>query len=315
MAELSIIQKVDLRTIWEREAQDFTPWLSENLGQLSEELGLDLELRDQEAPVGGFSLDILAHDLGSNRTVIIENQLEGTDHDHLGKLLTYASGYEANVVVWIAREFRDEHRQALDWLNQRTDENTAFFGVVVELWKIDDSRPAVNFNLISAPNEWRKENVSSGKRPNVGASERRERYRTFFQSLIDTLRETHSFTRARKGQAQNWYNFSAGHQGITYGANFSREGARVEIYIDIGDADGNERLLNDLMEYQDSTESTLNEPLTWDPVEGSRGCRISVVRTGSIDDDSETLEEIQEWMIERLLKFKDVFGPQLAGLV
>ena len=220
MADLARIEKVDLRTIWEHEAQDFTPWLAENLSQLGQELGMDLELQEREAPVGRYSLDLLAHDLGSNRPVIIENQLEGTNHDHLGKLLTYTSGYNANVVVWIAREFRDEHRQALDWLNQRTDENTEFFGVVVELWRIDNSRPAVKFNPVSTPNEWRKGNVNPIPSGNPNLSERRERYQIFFQGLIDTLREDHKFTGARKGRPQNWYNFASGNSGISYGGSF-----------------------------------------------------------------------------------------------
>ena len=110
--QLATIDKVDLRSVWENEAADFTPWLGENLAALGEALGLDLELQAQEAPVGGFSLDLLAHEPNTNRPVIIENQLDTTDHDHLGKLITYASGYDANVVVWITREFKDEHRQA-----------------------------------------------------------------------------------------------------------------------------------------------------------------------------------------------------------
>ena len=221
MTELSKIEKVDLRKIWPHEAQDFTPWLAENINELSEELGMDLELQEQEAPVGGYSLDILAHDLGSNRPVIIENQLEGTNHDHLGKLLTYASGYDANVVVWIAREFRDEHRQAMDWLNQRTDENTEFFGVIVELWKIDNSRPAVNFNLVSTPNEWLKENMSGKSQSGIATSERGERYRIFFQDLIDTLREEYKFTAARKAPPTNTRDFTSGHSGVSYTTIFT----------------------------------------------------------------------------------------------
>ena len=122
---------------------------------------------------------LLAHDLGSGRPVIIENQLEATNHPHLGQLLTYASGYDAHVAVWIAKEFRDEHRQALDWLNQRSDENTEFFGVVIEVWKIDDSRPAPHFKLVATPNDWRKGKVTT--KQEGATSERGEAYRVFFQ--------------------------------------------------------------------------------------------------------------------------------------
>jgi hypothetical protein len=133
--ELATIERVDLREIWPNEATDFTPWLAENLSALGEALGLDLELQSQEAAVGGYSLDIFAHD-GNGRPVVIENQLGPTDHSHLGQLLTYAAGFDANVTVWIAKEFRDEHREALDLLNHRTDGRTDFFGVEVELWRI-----------------------------------------------------------------------------------------------------------------------------------------------------------------------------------
>ena len=123
---------------------------------------MDLELQQIEAAVGGYSLDVLATDQNENRPVIIENQLESTDHTHLGQLLTYAAGHDANIVVWLTKEFRDEHRAALDWLNQRTGDDTQFFGVVVELWKIGDSLPAPHFRVVASPNEWSKSRI----RPN-----------------------------------------------------------------------------------------------------------------------------------------------------
>ena len=159
MVELGNLQPVDLRTIWSTEAAEFTPWLAENLTTLGNALGMELELTQQEAPVGSFALDILASQVNTNRNVVIENQLETTNHDHLGKLLTYASGYNSDIVVWIAKEMRDEHRQALDWLNQRTDATTEFYGVVVEAFQIDGSRPAFRFDVVARPNQWRKTQV------------------------------------------------------------------------------------------------------------------------------------------------------------
>ena len=157
---LAKIERVDLREAWPNEARDFTPWLAANIGELGEALGMDLELQQTEAAVGGYSLDVLATDLNEDRPVIIENQLEATNHDHLGKLLTYAAGYDANVIVWLTCKFRDEHRAALDWLNQRTGDDTQFFGVVVELLRIDQSRLAPQFRMVATPNEWRKQTIT-----------------------------------------------------------------------------------------------------------------------------------------------------------
>ena len=308
--ELGRIEKADLRDAWPHEAAAFTPWLADHVSDLGAALGLELELVSEEAPVGKFSLDLLARDTGTNRTVIIENQLEPTDHDHLGKLLTYAGGYDANVIVWIAKEFRDEHRQALDWLNQRTDEDTDFFGVVIEVWKIDGSRPGPHFNIVAAPNEWRREAVRSVR--DAKASEKNLRYQAFFQPPMDALR-ARGFTNARKAQFQSWYHFSAGHaQRVQYGATFAQgEKARIEVYIDSTDKDWNKTLFDRLMERKKSIESELSESLEWQRLDDRRASRIAVVRRGSIDDDPETLKEIEDWMIDKLLDFKRVFNPRL----
>ena len=317
--KLANIQRVELRNVWPNEASGFTPWLAENISELGTALGLELELRQREADVGGYSLDILAHDLNRDRPVVIENQLEATDHDHLGKLLTYAAGVDANVVVWLTREFRDEHRQALDWLNQRTDEDTQFFGVVVELWKIDESRPAPHFNLVAAPNDWRKESVNrvAGRRAG-NPSAKGERYRAFFQKLIDTLRTRHGFTAAKLGQAQSWYNFASGYGRLfKYAACFTRQQqARVEVYIDSGDSSESRTLFDRLEEQKMSIEADIGHALDWQPLEERQACRIATTRPGTIDDSDDSLEEIHDWMVERLLNFKSVFGSyfkELAG--
>ena len=314
---LANIQPVDLRKVWPNEASNFTPWLAENLSELGTALGLELELRQREADVGGYSLDILASDLNRDRPVVIENQLETTDHDHLGKLLPYAAGFDANVVVWLTREFRDEHRQALDWLNQRTGEDTLFFGVVVELWKIDDSRPAPHFNLVAAPNDWRKENVSrvAGRKPS-NPSAKGERYRAFFQKLIDTLRVRHGFTAAKLGQAQSWYNFSSGYgRRFKYAACFTRQQeSRIEVYIDSGDPNENRALFDRLVEFKESIETDLGCALDWQPLEQKQACRIATTRPGTIDDSDDVLEEINDWMVKTLLDFRRVFDSYFQEL-
>lgn len=304
------LKRVDLRRLWPNEALDFTPWLAKNLDVLGEVLGMDLELQSQEAPVGPFSLDLLVHDLGRDRVVIIENQIELTNHDHLGKLLTYAAGHDADVAVWIASQFREEHRQALDWLNQRSDASTEFFGVVVEALQIDESRPACNFRLVAFPNDWRKSNIATRE---TKSSPRSEAYRDFFQQLIDRLRTQHGYTNARKGQPQNWYTFSSGLSGIGYAVAFST-GSRVrtEVYIDNGSENWNSAIFNGLAEQRGEIEAAFGEPLEWEPLDTRRACRIAVYRTGSIDDPPLTLEDIRKWAIERLLRFKTVIGPRAA---
>lgn len=311
MKDFGVLKKIDLRELWAKEASDFTPWLAEHLPALGDVLGMELELQSREAPVGDFSLDLLARDVGRDRLVIIENQLEPTDHDHLGKLLTYAAGYDASVIVWLAQEIREEHRQTIDWLNQHTDSNTEFFAVVIEVLQIDESRPAYNFKPVAFPNEWRKTNIGAGG--GAGISERGEAYRRFFQELIDDLRVKHRFTGARMGQAQSWYSFASGYSGVTYGVSFARGGrVRAELYISTGESGENKRLFDALAKDRQTVETDFGEPLEWERLDDRSASRIAIYRTGSIDDDAQTLQEIKEWAINRLLKFKTAYGPRLA---
>ena len=307
-----VLKRVDLRLLWPHEALDFTPWLASNLPVLGDVLGLDLELQLQEAPVGSFSLDLLVHDLGRERIVIIENQIEPTDHDHLGKLLTYAAGHNAAVAVWIASEFREEHRQALDWLNQRSDATTEFFGIVVEALQIDDSRPACNFRLVAFPNDWRKTNVLTNS---ATPSPRGEAYRAFFQVLIDELRTKHNFTKARKAQPQGWYSFSSGIRGIYYAISFAHGGqVRAEAYIDRENYSWNKGMFDVLHEQREEIETAFGEPLEWQRLDDKRASRIAIYRLASIEDPPEALAEVNGWAINRLLRFRTVIGPRAANL-
>ncbi|WP_019617280.1 DUF4268 domain-containing protein [Psychromonas ossibalaenae] len=307
------LNKVALREIWPHEASDFTPWLAENIEELGKALGMDLELIEQEASVGDFSLDILAKDLGSSKSVIIENQLTQTDHDHLGKLLTYAAGFNASIVIWVSESIREEHRQALDWLNQRTDSETSFFGVVVEVIKIDDSKPAFNFKLVASPNEWQKNKKRQSQRASV--STKGEKYQNYFQGLIDTLRETHRFTSAKAGQPQNWYSFSSGVSGITYGANFSQGGkARSELYIDLGEQEKNKYVFDQLNHLKEEIEASLGEAVSWERLDSKRASRLALYTDGSIEDSDSDLEVVKSWHIERLLKLKSALGNKISSL-
>lgn len=303
------LKRLDPKTLWPKEAYDFTPWLAQNLEALGEALSVELELDETEAACGDFSLDILARDLNRDHIVVIENQLTPTDHDHLGKLITYAAGYDAGSAVWVAPEFREEHREALDWLNRRSDSETNFFGVVVEALQIDSSLRAYNFRPVAMPNEWRKTKVG-GAAPSSKAAA----YQEFFQQLIDELREK-KFTGARIGQPQNWYSFASGVSGVTYTATFAQHGrVRAEYYISGGDSAANKAQFDALENHRTELEEKFGEPLTWERLNDRIASRISVSRPGSIDDSGEELAEVREWLVGRLFALKDVFGPTLKGM-
>jgi hypothetical protein len=310
MPELGELKSVDIRELWPNEARDFTPWLAENITLLSDALGMELEVTACEADVGNFSLDLLAKDLGSGRPVVIENQFGTTNHDHLGKIITYAAGVDATAVIWVTESVRDEHRQALEWLNRRTDAEIHFFAVVVEVVRIDESRPAVLFKPAVSPNEWQRVTRDTAE---WQTSPRGEAYRRYFQSLIDELREKHRFTGARVAQPQNWYSFTSGVYGVSYGTSFAQGGrVRAEIYIDQDDAETSKALFDALLAQKVDIEREFREPLEWERLDDRRASRIAVYREGNIIQSEEKLSEIRGWAIERLLQLKRVLGPRLV---
>ncbi len=207
---LDKLKKVELRDVWPHEALDFTKWLSmeSNLAMLSSAVGIELELIETESSVGSFNVDIYAQEAGTGRKVIIENQLEDTNHDHLGKVITYAAGKGADVVIWVVARARDEHRQAIEWLNQHTDSDFGFFLVEIELWSIGDSLPAPRFNVVEQPNEWTKaiklsEGLSETDRTKLS-------YWTKYREVAEATPEFLKVFSPRKPSKDHWSSLSCG---------------------------------------------------------------------------------------------------------
>jgi hypothetical protein len=207
---LSRLKKVELREEWKNEATDFTNWLAEdeNLQLLSEEVGIDISLIQTEASVRKFSVDILAEEEHTGRKIVIENQLETTNHDHLGKIITYASGFDAEVLIWIVKDVRDEHKQAVDWLNEHTDDKINISAIRMELWQIGDSPYAPKFQIISKPNDWAKALKKSTGHSEL--SDRRLMQLEFWNQFKEFAASRQTSLRLRKSYPKHWYDISIG---------------------------------------------------------------------------------------------------------
>ena len=307
MPDVSKLKRVDLREVWPNEASDFTPWLADNLEELGEALGMDIELVQTEASIGSFSLDIEARD-NENRTVVIENQLEPTNHDHLGKVLTYAAGLNADVMVWIVREFRDEHRQALDWLNQRTSEETEFYGVEVRAVRIEDSPAAPIFELVARPNSFRKRRIASAAREL--SSPKRDAYYAFWPRVIDPLRDKHRLTSRTSSTKTSWVPIGTRIPGVGGGTNFTKKDARVDLFIDTEEKSRNKRIFDALHEQKERVETAFGEGLSWERLDTARGFRIALyLPDRSVNDPEEILGDTAEWMVNRFVKLSNTVAP------
>lgn len=313
MPEIAKLEPVDLRMVWENEAGDFTPWLAKNLDRLGEALGMDLELVQPEAPVGPFSLDILAKDDNDDRKVVIENQLERTDHNHLGQVITYAAGNDADVMVWVVKDFRDEHRQALDWLNQRTGEETEFWGVVVKAVRIGDSAPASVFEVVSRPNTVIKSRVVSGQ--SGDPSPKGQAYLAFWPRVLDRLRDEHKLTSRRSSTTKSGMSFASGIQGVGRHVGFSTQSARIEVYLYKGDKDTNKRLFDSLYAQRERIESAFGEELSWERLDNAKGSRIALyLRNRGVSDAEDVLNDTADWMVNKYVKLVETVIPIVREL-
>lgn len=288
----------DLRSIWPHEANDFTKWLADehNLAKLGEEIGIELELEERESSVGNFNVDLYAKEEGTGRKVIIENQLEETDHDHLGKLITYASGKGAEVVVWVVKRARDEHRQAIEWLNQHTDTDLGFFLVEIELWQIDDSAIAPKFSVIERPNDWGKQMKSV-----AGLNNTEQIQLAFWQKFNDKMNASPDFTKhfkTRKAQPQNWYDISVGSSEyhLCFTASIQKKHMSCGIYIP-----DNKEIFHLFEAHKADFEAQFGKDIEW--VEASKARRINIFEPFDVSDQ-EQWAKAYAWYLENAIKFK-----------
>ena len=315
--QLGRLERLDLRNIWTSEAVDFTPWLArpENIAMLSEALDIDLEIEAQEKAVGPFRADILCKDLRTDHWVLIENQLERTDHSHLGQLLTYASGLEAVTIVWIAARFTEEHRSTLDWLNKITDDRFRFFGLEVELWRIGESPAAPKFNIVSKPNDW-SHSVAHAARAidETELSEMRVMQRDYCAALNKLLNATGgSVSGNRKPQPQSWMSFPIGRTGFNLSGVMIRpkKQIRAELYIA---GDRAKAFFGLLQRQKDAIERDLGYPLEWEELPARRDSRISCYLNEVEPEDSADWPRQHEWLAKRLNDMHRIFAHRVSVL-
>lgn len=311
---LGNLDSVELRNVWADEARDFTPWLAhpQNLAVLAGTVGLELELSGREVPVGPYAADILCRNIADDGLVLIENQIEKTDHRHLGQTLTYAAGLEAKTIIWIAGKFTEEHRAALDWLNENTLDHLSFFGLEIELWQIGNSPPAPKFNIICKPNDWTREFKSQSL--SATSLSETKRLQLELWTAFKAWAESHSDLRLQKAQPQGWIASTIGRayfhvNGIisTWNSQLNKElpQVRVELAITSQTAKDDFRRLR---EQEAAIQALIDIPLIWHSPDGNKSAKVYVAT--DIDFlDKEQWPATFTWLTKYMRMFRDVFSP------
>ena len=313
MTNLGKLIKVDLREVWKDEAKEFTPWLAkdENIKILGDTIGIDLEVESQEKEVGPFRADILCKDTATNSWVLIENQLEKTDHTHLGQLITYAAGLEAVTIIWIAETFSDEHRAVLDWLNEHTDESINLFGLEIELWRIGNSPVAPKFNIISKPNEWSRTIKDTAAKTEL--TETKKLQLDYWTGFREFMEQSGSFIRCPKPAPQHWSTFSIGRSCFQLVARMNTRDGEIGAYFDIYGPDKKAYYALIVQGYKNQIESQLNMELDWRELPDAKESHVETHHKTDPTDRTDWPSQ-HEWLKDTLEKFYKVFAPIVKKL-
>ncbi|WP_431156753.1 DUF4268 domain-containing protein [Winogradskyella poriferorum] len=307
--KLGKLNKVNLREYWAHEALDFTQWLAqeENIQLLSDEIGISLiNVRPEEA-IGRYNVDLVATDEDSERKVIIENQLEYTDHKHLGQIITYASGYNASIIIWIVKEVREEHQKAMEWLNNNTSADLSFFLIRMELWQIGDSPFAPKFHIIVEPNDWAKalqESATTTKE----LTDTKLSQLDFWKQFKDYAKANNTSLRiGRKARAQHWYNISFGTSEAHISLTVSTRDNAIASSIYISKSP---KLFEKFLINKEAIQEGLGFSLEWNELEGKLASRITIGRNADLSNVDEW-EAYFSWLLEKAEKMAKEFSKFL----
>lgn len=312
MPQIGKIKKIPLREIFKKEDKEFTPWIKENIDLLSKKLSIEIIDVQTEKNIGDFRVDIIGKDVNTNKFVIIENQLESTDHDHLGKLITYSAGINAGIIIWIAKELRDDHKNALEWLNENIIQDISFFGVEIHAFSINNSPPAIDLRVIVKPNDWER-NVKRS----TTLTDTQIEYVNFFSELVNSYSDINPRFRKVKARPRSWLRFGAGISGLKFGWKF-RSGNRfgVELYIDTGDDIENKRIFDRFKNYKDKIDLEI-KGVEWEELETKRACRIAINRktSGPIKSlKNKEKDDLIKWGSEQMKAFSNTFSKYINKL-
>lgn len=296
---------VDLRKIWKHE-KEFTEWLAdkddENISILGSACNLDISVEEIEKNIGDFRADIIARENKSGKLIIIENQLEETNHDHLGKIVTYASGIKANIIIWIVKNVRDEHSQAIEWLNENTGEDINFFLIKVKVYKIDNSHPAVKFEIIEQPNEWGKKMKKEKDDITSTQMARKEYWNMFNEYAFSNDNEFSRKFNKRTSSTDNWMDLSVGSSAYLIRITQGRKGNKLGVEWYIHD---NKNVYERLYGNKEQIEKELGFSVEWMKLENKKASRIIAYKSIDFEDKNEYINQFQ-WIMNIAVKMKDV---------
>lgn len=306
----------DIRSIWPHEANDFTPWLAEqaNIDRLSETLGLDLEVQFVEHAVGNFFADIVCKDVNTENMVLIENQLEKTNHAHLGQILTYAAGTSAVTIIWIATRFQDEHRAALDWLNENTPERINFFGIEIEVYRIGDSLPAPLFKIVSQPNNWFKIIRQASDNPVSSPTSTQALQLEYWQSFRNYMIDNKSSVKPRSAHAQHWIEAAIGNSRNLLNATVNTQKNIIATTLLFRGPNADQRFDALRAMYESEANKYFDSNIAWEPNHGTE--RWIIIR--KFDTDPKNVADWQnqhQWLKEQMEKLNSYFRDKLQILL